>query len=132
MIDIKYGSQSLALPESSTDKVIKLETAKKYLTDNLYIDVAIGSATTPATTITAAPTLTLDTTTGIITGNVSKTQSITPTVVAGYITNGTAGTITVSGNDTYQVPLYDETAVINETIATNPSFYDGSYTYVTG
>ena len=102
-----------------------------YYATQVTKDVSSGSATTPATTITAAPTLTLDTTTGIITGNVSKTQSVTPTVVAGYVINGTAGTITINGNDTYQVPLYDGTVVINETTATNPSFYDGSYTYVT-
>lgn len=61
--------------------------------------IANGSATTPATTITANPTLSTTYTSG--SGykiSVSKTQSVTPTVSAGYIASGTAGTITVSGS----------------------------------
>lgn len=61
--------------------------------------IANGSATTPATTITANPTLSTTYTSG--SGyqiSVSKTQNVTPTVSAGYVSSGTAGTITVSGS----------------------------------
>ena len=59
--------------------------------------VSAGSATTPATTITANPTITISG--NSVSASVSKTQSITPTVSAGYVASGTAGTITVSGSD---------------------------------
>ena len=61
-----------------------------------------GSATTPATTITANPTITVSSG-GLITASVSKTQSVTPTVSAGYVSSGTSGTITVSGSQTSQL-----------------------------
>lgn len=64
--------------------------------------VASGSAKTPATTITATPTITVGDD-GLITASVSATQSVTPTVSAGYVSSGTAGAITVSGSDTEQL-----------------------------
>ena len=59
-----------------------------------------GTATTPATTITAQPTISVNSSTGVITASNSKTQNVTPTVSAGYVSSGTAGTITVSGSNT--------------------------------
>lgn len=64
--------------------------------------VASGSAKTPNTTITANPTVSVNSS-GLITATVSKTQSVTPTVSAGYVASGTAGTITVSGSGTKQL-----------------------------
>ena len=64
--------------------------------------VAAGSATTPATTISSAPTISVSSV-GLITASNSKTQSVTPTVSAGYVSAGTAGTITVSGSQTRQL-----------------------------
>ena len=60
--------------------------------------VTSGSATTPATTITPnAISISVNSSTGVITAsNTQKTQSVTPTVSAGYVSSGTAGTITVS------------------------------------
>lgn len=72
-------------------------------------DVATGSAATPATTITKNPTISVNTTTGVITASVSGTQSVTPTVSAGYVSSGTAGTITLTGSNTYQLSVYDGT-----------------------
>ena len=62
-----------------------------------------GSATTPATTITAPPTLSVANSTGIVTASISKTQSVTPSVSVGYVASGTAGNITVSGSNTLQL-----------------------------
>ena len=64
--------------------------------------VASGSASTPATTITANPTVSVNSS-GLITATVSKTQSVTPSVSAGYVSSGTAGDITVSGSGTSQL-----------------------------
>lgn len=66
------------------------------------VSVPSGSATTPATTITANPTVSVNSS-GLITATVSKTQNVTPTVSAGYVSSGTAGTITVSGSGTSQL-----------------------------
>ena len=63
-----------------------------------------GSATTPATTITANPTISVSNS-GLITATNSKTQSVTPTVSAGYVSSGTAGTITVNGSNTSQLSI---------------------------
>lgn len=64
--------------------------------------VASGSATTPATTITANPSISVSSG-GLITASVSASQSVTPTVSAGYVSSGTAGTVSVSGSDTSQL-----------------------------
>lgn len=82
-----------------------LKTAGKYVDKDIDISITIkgGSATTPATTITANPTVTIDAS-GLITATASKTQNVTPTVVAGYVASGTAGTITVDGEGTLQLP----------------------------
>ena len=64
--------------------------------------VASGSAKTPNTTITANPTVSVNSS-GLITASVSKTQSVTPSVSAGYVSSGTAGTITVTGSGTNQL-----------------------------
>lgn len=74
--------------------------------DVTYITVASGSATTPTTTITATPTFSFNSTTGVITANAAATKSVTPTVSTGYVTAGTAGTVTVSGTNTYQIDVY--------------------------
>lgn len=65
--------------------------------------IASGSATTPATTIAVTPTINVDTSTGLVTASVNNSQSVTPTIAAGYISSGTAGTISVSGSDTEQL-----------------------------
>ena len=67
--------------------------------------VASGSATTPTTSITATPTISVNTSTGVITASVSASQSVTPTVSAGYVSSGTAGTVSVSGSDTEQLTV---------------------------
>ena len=64
--------------------------------------VASGSATTPATTVTANPSVSINSS-GLITATASATESVTPTVSAGYVSTGTAGTITVSGSGTLQL-----------------------------
>lgn len=61
-----------------------------------------GSAATPATTITANPSISVSSG-GLITASVSASQSVTPTVSAGYVSSGTAGTVSVSGSNTSQL-----------------------------
>ena len=73
--------------------------------------VASGSATTPATTVTANPTISVNSSTGLITATASASQSVTPTVSAGYVSSGTSGTITVSGSNTSQLSTQAATTI---------------------
>lgn len=75
-----------------------------------------GSATTPATTITANPSISVSNG-GLITATASASQSITPTVIAGYVSSGTAGTVTVSGSNTQQLTAKSEATYTPTTTA---------------
>lgn len=72
-----------------------------YYAESASKTIASGTATTPATSINAVPALSINTSTGVITCTVSASQNVTPTVSAGYVSAGTAGTISVSGSDTF-------------------------------
>lgn len=74
------------------------------VTNYASASVASGSASTPATTITANPSISINDSTGVITASNDTTQNVTPTVSAGYVSSGTAGTITVSGSNTLTIP----------------------------
>lgn len=82
-----------------------------YYASSASKSVASGSAATPATTITATPTISVNSSTGVITASVSASQSVTPTVSAGYVSAGTAGTITASGSDTEQLSVQAGTTI---------------------
>lgn len=75
-----------------------------YYSEQTTKSVASGSASTPATTITANPSISVSSA-GLITATASATKSVTPTVSAGYVSSGTAGTITVSGSNTQQMSV---------------------------
>ena len=94
--------------------------------------VASGKATTPATTITVAPTISVDASTGLITATNSGSQSVTPTVSAGYVTTGTAGTITVDGSNTNQMTVKAatswDTRSSDRTILTAGTYLTGAQT----
>ena len=89
--------------------------------------VAAGSATTPTTSITANPSISVSAG-GLITATVSGSKSITPTVEEGYVTAGTAGTVSVTGSKTQQLTVQAAQTITpgtsNKTIAAN--------TYLTG
>lgn len=76
------------------------------VTNYATASVRSGAVSTPATTVTTTPTISVNTSTGLITASNSKTQSVTPTVsTAGWVASGTAGTITVSGSTTSQLSV---------------------------
>lgn len=86
-----------------------------YTTGAITVDaMPIGSATTPATTKQQSQP-TFSRSGNIITASVAATSvSVTPTVSAGYVSNGTAGTITMSANsNTYTILTQDKTATAN-------------------
>ena len=94
------------------------------VTNYASASVASGSATTPATTITANPSISVSSG-GLITASVSASQSVTPTVSAGYVSSGTAGTITVSGSNTSQ--LTTQAAQTVHPSATDQTIASGKY-----
>lgn len=97
-----------------------------YYADTETKSVSSGSATIPTTTITANPSISISNT-GLITATASATQNVTPTVVAGYISTGTAGTITVDGSNTEQLST-QAAATITPTESSQVAVTAGKYT----
>ena len=85
-----------------------------------------GSATTPDTTITANPLITR-TLGGLIPATASASKAITPTVSAGYVSSGTAGTVSVSGSTTMQLDTQSG-ATITPTESEQTAVARGKYT----
>ena len=65
-----------------------------------------GSAFPPAMTITQNPVISLNSSTGTITASYTGSRSMVPTVNAGYISQGTSGTISVTGSSSYLLDKY--------------------------
>ena len=109
--------------KTSSDLTVEGDTVTApagYYSTAASATVAAGSAKTPATTITANPTLSVSAT-GLVTGTVSATKNITPTVTAGYVTSGVQGTATVSGSKTLQLTastITEGTTTVSGTTAT--------------
>lgn len=97
-----------------------------YYSSQTTKSVAGGSATTPATTITADPTISVSSS-GLITATASASQSVTPTVSEGYVSAGTAGTVTVSGSNTQQLTTQGA-ATITPTKQQQTAVAAGKYT----
>ena len=95
------------------------------VTNYATASVAAGSASTPATSVTANPTISVGSD-GKITASVSKTQSVTPSVSAGYVSSGTAGNITVSGSGSYQLPT-DAGSVVTPSTSQQTVDVDGKF-----
>ena len=98
-----------------------------YYAENASKSVASGSATTPSTSITANPSISVNSSTGVITASVSGSKSVTPTVSAGYVSSGTAGTITVSGSNTSNLST-QAAATITPTKQSQTAVAAGKYT----
>ena len=77
--------------------------------------VPSGSATTPSTSITANPSISVNSSTGVITATTSTSKSVTPTVSSGYVTSGTSGTVSVSGSNTSQLSTQSATTITPST-----------------
>lgn len=86
--------------------------------------VASGSASTPNTTITANPSISVSSS-GLITANASASQNVTPNVSAGYVSQGTAGTVNVSGSKTQQ--LDTQGATTYNTSTSDQTIASGKY-----
>ena len=94
------GNAAGYVTSSVTDETVATDVSVSGNGNKLYIPA--GSATTPPTTITVEPSVSIDAD-GLVTATNSGSQNVTPTVSAGYVESGTAGTITVNGSGTLQL-----------------------------
>ena len=124
------GSNSITLPTSTAtvnNNTISIQPG--WFGATTSINVANGSAKTPATTIAQSPTFALTTSSGVIVSSYTKTQSVTPTVVAGWVSEGTAGNITTTGSNSLTLPTATAT-ISNNTMTIEPGWF-GSTTALT-
>lgn len=93
--------------------------------------VASGSVSTPSTTITANPTVSVSNS-GLITASVTGSSNVAPSVSAGYISSGTAGTISVTGSTTLQLTTQGSTTVTpstsTQTVSVTGKYMTGNVT----
>lgn len=80
-------------------------TTSQYVNKDIVLNMNVraGNAFTPATTINANPTISVNSN-GLITATTSASSNITPTISAGWISNGTSGVVDAFGSATYQLP----------------------------
>ena len=131
-IDSNYVGSSIDRNDS-TDLVVTDDTVDVpagYYENAASASVQGGSVTIPALTITANPMISINTTTGVVTSSVTASQSITPTVSAGYVSSVSPGSLSISGSATDSILLGTEgtpvatkgTAdLVNHTIDITPS-----------
>lgn len=96
----------------------------KDVTNYASVSVPSGSAETPDTAITANPSISVNAS-GLITATASASKDITPNVSAGYVSSGTAGTVTVSGSNTQQLTTLGATTY--NTSTTDQTITSGKY-----
>lgn len=115
-IDTDYVGSGIARNDSDdlTASGATVTAPAGYYEEAATKTIASGSAATPATTITANPSISVGND-GSITASVSATQSVTPSVTAGYVSSGTAGTITVSGSGSSQLSTQAGTTITPST-----------------
>ena len=104
------GTKKATISRNTSTRYLNIPTGQ--VSSSAYYEiegVPNGSATTPTTTISVTPTISVSST-GLVTASGSTSQNITPTISAGYISSGTAGSVTASASNTYQLDRLTATA----------------------
>lgn len=98
-----------------------------YYSTNIDKTVQSGSVFISDRTLDMNPTISLDSSTGIITAEIDGYRYISPQVFAGYVTSGTSGKISVAGTETSQ--LSTQSAItITPTESSQIAVASGKYT----
>ena len=117
---------SVSVSELASGTLAISSSGTKDVTQYASVEVAAGSATTPATTITANPSISVSSG-GLITATVSATKNVTPTVSAGFVSAGTSGIVTASGSNTSQLSTRSSSDLTaSGATVTAPAGYYGS------
>ena len=119
------------IARKSTDDLIisgsTVTTLSGYYSSDVSKSISQGIATTPATTITVEPSLSINSTTGVVTTSFSSSSSITPTIVSGYISSGTSGIISVNGSGVLSLAT-QSASTITPTTSQQVAVEAGKYT----
>ncbi len=122
------SSEDIVFSGTSRDgKVVEVPSGVAY--DSLVVGIPQGSATTPSTTITANPSITVNSA-GLITSTTSASQTVEPITSEGWVYDdygGEAGTITVSGSNTSQLDT-QASKTVTPTEETQTAVAAGKYT----
>lgn len=127
-IDSSYIGSAIARKSSSdlTASGSTVTAPAGYYSSNATANVAAGAVAVPTTAITANPTLSVSTA-GLVTASVSKSQNVSPTITAGYVSTGAAGAMNVSGSSTLQLTT-QAAATITPSETQQTAVASGKYT----